>query len=147
MSNITLAEIYQLTADAYGLMPADLRKPIRRTRGQLPLHAYARWCAGMLARRHTEASWKAIVECAGRVNGRDAQATERAGVARLEALAETDMLHWMAVAKIEEAIDELHERRCAEIPQIKGFEGLWLDAKRPSRHAKHLNVRDFKHVA
>lgn len=114
MSDVTLNEVIDLVADGFSI-------PRHAFRAKGPFHhlsweQLAKHCATTLARKHTQASWKAIATalCTA-VGGRDGKAS-KAACERFERDVERYEVLRRIVDSIEDRIDEIHEKRVAARP-------------------------------
>lgn len=112
MSNVTLDEVIDLTADAFGISRKELRNAHKPKR--VSWKTYARYCAMMLALRHTQHGSWAIRTALGMTGG-GSQARDLAMIVkRIEAeIAESRTLA-SVIEGIERRIEIVHEARVDE---------------------------------
>lgn len=114
MSNVTVREIVNLTADAFSV-PRKAMCETGLNQWRVTWRKFARLAAVVLARRHTTATWSRIAAELGEKRwGR-----QQAGMKRAAEHFESDMVQHPRLAaiirEIEDRIDELHEQRLGAV--------------------------------
>jgi hypothetical protein len=120
VSNVTLNEIIDLTADAFSISRREFRakgKPKHRVCWE----QFARHCALMLARRHTTAGWGTIAKALGSSVGGKQQGGAEGAVERFEQEVEKYPLLRAIVADIEQRIDAIHELRSEQSASLPRY--------------------------
>jgi hypothetical protein len=126
MSNVSVREIFDLTAAAFGVSVGAMAKHYRgRHRSKIPLPLIARGAGVILASRHTLATAPEIARAMGWDSRTAGSRFTALGKKVAPALAKDAGLAAM-LAAAEDAIDELHERRLDAIERFTsaGFGGL-----------------------
>lgn len=112
MSNVTLDEIVDLTADAFSVPRDEMRR-----KGQtkhVSWRTYARYCAVMLGRRHTEVGPWTLRKALGMTGGGTQVANFYRLLERFEQEAEDYPVLKAIIDKIEDRIEALHESRVSD---------------------------------
>lgn len=139
MSNITVREIFDISASAFGVTIDDMAKHYRgNRRGSIPNAMAARGVAIILATRHTEASYPEVARTIGWHNRMAGVRFAELG-ARVEKLLTTDWVARLCSEIVEDEIDRIHEARMAAIERLErtGFAGLIAQtSKKPPRESQ-----------
>jgi hypothetical protein len=114
MSNVTLPEIIDLTADAFSVPCADMRRQPKDRRKHVSWLTYARYCAAMLARRHTTVGLYSIRKALGMTFGGSQVKQFEDMLDRFEEEARQYPVLSRLIAEVEGRIDQIHESRVDE---------------------------------
>jgi hypothetical protein len=118
MSNISVDEIIDLTADAFTIPRDEIRGLAGKTH-RITWERFSRVCAASLCRRHTDATWSAVISKLGMAKGGEQFYQMRGRIAYFEVECRKYPFLAKIVSEIEMEIDRIHDARMDEIEVYK----------------------------
>ena len=122
MSNVAIAEIFEIVAKSYGVTVEDMIRNRRGRPKKSDLSFEARACALSMALRHTNAPASQFAAFFKRHNSKTPCRLKKQA-REFDARHSFNLIVHVAMLEIEDHIDDLHESRIPRDP-MKGFEGL-----------------------
>ena len=135
MSNVSIAEIFDIVAKSYGVTVEDMIRNRKGRPKKNDMSFEARACALSMALRHTSTPASQFAVFFKRHNSKTPCRLKKQA-REFDARHAFNLVVRVAILEIEDRIDDMHESRIPRDP-MKGFEGLAAISKPTKRGARH----------